>query len=666
MPLNTWNIIKADPYLAQFSWFFDDFKKSCAALEQRLTQGRITLSEFATAHHYLGLRREGEQWVFREWAPSATSLCLIGEFSDWKEKPEYMCKKIHDGIWELFLPIDALQHGQLYRLSVKWNGGSGLRIPAYTNRAVQSPLTNEFDAQVWSPKSGAYQWRCSDFKRKRESPLIYEVHIGMAGEEEKINSYKEFTDNILPRIVKAGYNTIQIMGVQEHPYYGSFGYQVSNYFAPSSRFGTPEELKELIDVAHQNGITVLLDIVHSHSVKNEIEGLSCFDGTYYQYFHDRGNRKQHPVWDSRLFNYGKPWVLKFLLSNVRYWIEEFKFDGFRFDGVTSMLYHNHGIGTVFGSYEDYFSHNLDKEALVYLALANKLCHEYDNIITIAEDVSGLPGLAAHELDGGVGFDYRLALGIPDFLGNCIDKQRDEDWNVDSMYYELTNHRPEEKTISYVESHDQALVGDKTFIFRMIDADMYYQMQLSSSNLRVERGVALHKMLRLVTLTLASYGYLNFMGNEFGHPEWIDFPRPGNNNSYHYARRQWSLRDNENLYYSKLADFDNAMLQLFRTEHILDVAQAGKLYSHCDDQVLAVQRGEAIFIFNFSPTKSYSDYGIPVPETAYRLVLDSDAQIFGGQGRLMANQEYFSHVAGDSVNRIQVYLPTRTGIVLLPA
>ena len=668
--MNTWNIIRTDPYLSPFAWFFDDLKRSCDAMEYRLTRGEITLSEFATAHHYLGLRVEKKgdepaQWVFREWAPHATAVWLIGEFSDWKEEPQYQCKRIHDGIWELFLPFDALKHGQLYRLSVHWHGGKGLRIPAYTNRAVQSQLTNEFDAQIWMPEGGEYQWKVENFKRKNEAPLIYEVHIGMAQEDAKVGSYREFREKILPRIIDAGYNTIQIMAVQEHPYYGSFGYQVSNFFAPSSRFGTPEELKELIDAAHESGITVLLDVVHSHSVKNEIEGLSRFDGTYYQYFHDRGDRAQHPVWDSRLFNYGKPWVLKFLLSNIRYWIEEFKFDGFRFDGITSMLYHDHGLGTSFGSYENYFSHNLDKEALVYLALANKLCHEYDNIITIAEDVSGLPGLASNILDGGAGFDYRLAMGIPDFWGNCVDKMKDENWSVDSIYHELTNRRPEEKTISYVESHDQALVGDKTFIFRMVDADMYHHMSIHSHNLRVDRGIALHKMLRLITLSLSSYGYLNFMGNEFGHPEWIDFPRPGNNNSYHHARRRWSLRDDAGLYYSKLADFDRAMVHLMRRERVLD-AQAHKTYAHCDDQVLAFERGGLIFVFNFSPVNSYNNYGIPVREERLRLLMDSDAAQFGGHGRLAENQEYFSHVADDGTNRIQIYLPTRTALVLGPA
>ncbi len=659
------NILHHDPYLTPFGWFFDDFRRACLAMEQRLTQERITLKEFANAHHYLGLRYEDGQWVFREWAPSATDIYLIGEFSDWKEREEYKCKRIHDGLWELFLPKDALVHGQLYRLSMHWSGGQGLRIPAYTKRAVQSSLTNEFDAQVWCPEN-QYEWKIENFSRKNECPLIYEVHIGMSGEEPRISSYKEFTENILPRIVKGGYNAIQIMAVQEHPYYGSFGYQVSNFFAPSSRFGTPEELKELIDTVHANGISVLLDIVHSHAVKNEIEGLSRFDGTYYQYFHDRGDRKQHPVWDSRLFNYGKPWVVKYLLSNLRYWVEEYKFDGFRFDGVTSMLYHDHGIGTSFGDYGNYFSGNLDKEALVYLALANKLCHQLGNIITIAEDVSGLPGLAGHELDGGVGFDYRLGMGVPDFLGKLLEKQKDEEWSVDQIYYELTNHRPEEKTINYVESHDQALVGDKTFIFRMIDADMYHNMGLGQGTLRVSRGVALHKMLRLITLTLCSYGYLNFMGNEFGHPEWIDFPRQGNGNSYQHARRCWSLCDNENLYYAKLADFDEQMISLFKKEHLLDVAQANKIYAHCDDQVLAVERGGAVFIFNFSPTKSYSDYGIPVNEKQYRLVLDSDNEKFGGHNRLAENQIFYASAGSDGINRIQLYLPTRTGVVLLPS
>jgi 1,4-alpha-glucan branching enzyme len=260
-------------------------------------------------------------------------------------------------------------HGDLYRLRISGLGGEGDRIPSYARRVVQDPKTLIFNAQVWHRQAISLENR---FKRPEEAPLIYEAHVGMAQEEEKIGSFREFTLNVLPRIADAGYNVLQLMAIQEHPYYGSFGYQVSNFFAPSSRYGTPEDLKLLIDTAHAQGLAVFMDLIHSHSVSNEVEGLSRFDGTPFQYFHE-GPRGKHKAWDSRCFDYSKPQVLHFLLSNCRYWLDEFRFDGFRFDGVTSMIYLEHGLNSrVFTSYRDYFDGSVDEDALTYLALANRV------------------------------------------------------------------------------------------------------------------------------------------------------------------------------------------------------------------------------------------------------------------------------------------------------
>ncbi|MCC6932235.1 MAG: alpha amylase C-terminal domain-containing protein [Deltaproteobacteria bacterium] len=659
--MNEWNIIKSDPALSHFYWAISDLQAYIQATELRLTQGQVSLKDYATAHQYFGLHLIDNEWVLREWAPHASNIYLIGAFTEWRKDERYKCLRLNDGIWEGIFSRELLHHEDLYRLYIEWPGGGGPRIPAFVRRAVQSPLTNEFDAQVWQPET-PYQWKMAKFTPRAEAPLIYEAHVGMAQEEGRVSSYKDFTKYTIPRIAAAGYSAVQLMAILEHPYYGSFGYQVSNFFAPSSRFGTPDDLKELIDTAHQAGLSVYLDIVHSHSVKNEVEGLSKFDGTYYQYFHDGGDMKQHPVWDSRLFNYDNPWVLRFLLSNIRYWVEEFHFDGFRFDGVTSMIYRDHGLKSKFGSYDVYFSHNLDRQAITYLALANKVCHQLEGVITIAEDVSGMPGLAAPINDGGIGFDYRLAMGIPDFWLRYLTKRKDEDWNVDEMFYELANRRPEEKIISYAECHDQALVGDKTFIFQMIDAAMYHNMHRHDHNLAVERGVALHKLIRLATLCMSGHGYLNFMGNEFGHPEWIDFPRQGNNWSYHHARRCWSLRDNPDLYYHCLAEFDREMIKLFRDHNLLRAGIGEKAYAHCADQVLVVYRAGFRFIFNFSPTNSYTDYGIPVGPHTYSLVLNTDVLELGGHGRLQNGQKYHSHEAPGG-HRIQLYLPTRTALVL---
>jgi len=556
-------IVKRDPYLQPHSFFLHDIQRRVIETEKRLTGEKISLLDFASAHEYFGLHfdQQDRKWTFREWAPNASAVYLIGDCSRWKKSKEYKLESLSDGVWEIVLPEDTFKHKDLYNLCIEWPGGEGERIPAYVRRTVQDPKTKLFAAQVWEP-TRPYKWKTTDFKFSQDQPLlIYEAHVGMAQEEEKIGTFEEFRKNILPRIAAAGYNAVQFMGIQEHPYYGSFGYQVSSFYAPSSRFGTPDDLKKLIDSAHQAGLAVLIDLVHSHAVKNEIEGLSRFDGTLHQYFHD-GPRGEHPVWDSRLFNYGKTEVLHFLLSNVRYWLDAFQFDGFRFDGVTSMLYHDHGLGEPFSSYDKYFGDNLDTDALIYLALANHLAHQLrPEAITIAEDVSGLPGLGASFEEGGTGFDYRLSMGVPDFWKKTITEKQDEEWHVEEMFHKLTNRRGDEKVISYAESHDQALVGDKTIIFRFLDSVMYDSMRFDQKNYLVDRGVALHRLIGLITMATAGHGYLNFMGNEFGHPEWIDFPRDGNNWSCKFARRQWSLRDNPRLQYFKLAEFDQAMINL---------------------------------------------------------------------------------------------------------
>ena len=497
--------------------------------------------------------------------------------------------------------------------------------------------------------------------------MIYECHIGMAQNEEKVGTYNEFREKILPRVAADGYNCIQIMAIQEHPYYGSFGYHVSSFFAPSSRFGTPEELKELIDTAHRMGIAVIMDIVHSHAVKNEVEGLGNFAGDPNQYFYP-GVRREHPAWDSLCFDYGKNEVIHFLLSNCKYWLEEFHFDGFRFDGVTSMLYYSHGLGEAFCNYGDYFNGNQDDNAICYLTLANKLIHQVNSkAITIAEEVSGMPGLAAPYQDGGYGFDYRMAMNIPDYWIKTIKEKIDEDWKPSSMFWEVTNRRKDEKTISYAESHDQALVGDKTIIFRLIDADMYWHFQKGDENYNVHRGIALHKMIRLLTASTINGGYLNFMGNEFGHPEWIDFPREGNGWSHKYARRQWNLVDNKNLCYHYLGDFDSAMIHTLREMKNIQDTPVIEVWHNDSDQVLAYRRKNNIFVFNFNPTRSFTDYGFLVPYGAYEVVLNTDDKEFGGFGLADDSIRHLTNFdplyKREGKEWLKLYIPARSAVVL---
>ena len=658
-------MLAKDPWLKPYENTIHHRLQKIAETEQRLTRRKTSLADFAMGHAYFGLHFEDNQWIFREWAPHATAISLIGDMSGWQEKKEFALKALEDGIWEIRLGADTFDHGDLYRLRIHWPGGMGDRIPAYARRVVQDPVSLIFNAQVWRPDS-PYRWRCRDFRRPAEAPLIYEVHIGMAQQEGKIGSYQEFTTNILPRVVASGYNTLQIMAIPEHPYYGSFGYQVSSFFAASSRFGTSEDLKALIDEAHSAGLAVIIDLIHSHAVSNEVEGLSRFDGTLYQYFHD-GSRGRHELWDSRCFDYGKLQVLHFLLSNCRFWLDEYHLDGFRFDGITSMLYLHHGMNKAFTSYDDYFDDSVDEEALTYLALANKVIHEVrPDAMTIAEDVSGMPGLAAPADDGGFGFDYRFAMGVPDFWIKLIKEKSDEHWPISHLWHELTNRRRDEKTISYAESHDQALVGDQSIIFRLIGADMYDHMHIDSQNIKVDRGLALQKMIRLITLASAGNGYLNFMGNEFGHPEWIDFPRKGNNWSYHYARRQWHLIDDDNLKYQYLARFDRDMIAITKTHRLLDTPDLQLLYEHSDNKVLVFRRADLLFAFNFHPTRSYSDYRFEAPSGSYRMLLTSDAGAYGGHGRLTAGQEHLALAEKNkdaSQHHLSLYLPSRTAIVL---
>lgn len=661
-------LVKNDAYLAPYEDAIRGRHEHALWKMSQLTQnGRQSLSDFANGYNYYGLHRTADGWVFREWAPNATAIYLVGDFNDWKETKSYLCHKIEGtGNWEIVLPPSAMQHGQFYKMRVHWAGGEGERIPAWAQRVVQDETSKIFSAQVWAPEK-PYVWKRKTFKPQTSPLLIYECHIGMAQDAEKVGSYNEFREKVLPRIIKDGYNAIQIMAIQEHPYYGSFGYHVSSFFAASSRFGTPEELKALIDEAHRNGLAVIMDIVHSHAVKNEVEGLGNLSGDPNQYFYP-GDRHEHPAWDSLCFDYGKDEVLHFLLSNCKYWLEEYHFDGFRFDGVTSMLYYSHGLGEAFCNYGDYFNGHEDDNAICYLTLANCLIHEANKYaLTIAEEVSGMPGLAARFEDGGYGFDYRMAMNIPDYWIKTIKELPDEAWKPSSIFWEIKNRRVDEKTISYCESHDQALVGDKTIIFRLVDSDMYWHFRKGDETEMVHRGIALHKMIRLATAAAINGGYLNFMGNEFGHPEWIDFPREGNGWSYKYARRQWNLVDNKELCYHYLGDFDREMLTVIKSEKNFNDTPVQEIWHNDGDQILAFSRGELVFVFNFSPTRSYSDYGFLVPEGSYHVVLNTDARKFGGYGFADDTVEHLTNAdqlyADQHKGWLKLYIPARSAVVL---
>ena len=653
-------LVEEDKLLKPFAGIIEKRHQQVLAMEREFTYRTTRLSDSCNSYLYYGLHRTNEGWVFREWAPNATAIYLLGEFNDWRKHPDYVLTKVGDGNWEIKLPLGALVHEMLYRLLVEWNGGSGERLPSHVRRVIQDEYTKIYSAQVWDPLN-PYQMRHERPKRT-DYPLIYEAHIGMSTEHRRVSTFTEFRLFVLPRIVDLGYNTIQLMAVQEHPYYGSFGYQVANFFAVSSRFGTPDELKALIDAAHSMGIRVIMDIVHSHAVNNEEEGLSRFDGSYDQYFYP-GERGYHPLWGSRCFDYGKHEVLNFLLSNCKYWLEEFRFDGYRFDGITSMLYWDHGINKDFTEYSLYYDGNQDESAITYLALANRVIHQVDpEAITIAEDMSGMPGVASPIEDGGMGFDYRMNMGTPDYWIKLLKEKRDEEWHVGDLFYELTNKREEEHTISYAESHDQALVGDKTIFFRLVYKAIYSSMGVFDKNVIIDRGMSLHKMIRLVTIGTAADGYLNFMGNEWGHPEWIDFPREGNGWSYDHARRLWSLVDDENLRFRFLNMFDKAMIQMVNDTGVFHW-RPEPLVRDNERQVLIFTRGDYLFVFNFNPEKSFPDYVFDAPSGKYTMVLNTDNKNFDGVGRIDEEVEHFTRYVSPGRGQLSLYVPARTGFVL---
>ncbi|MBR5278927.1 MAG: alpha amylase C-terminal domain-containing protein [Clostridia bacterium] len=655
-----YKILSIDPYLTPFKDAINQRYDAYIAKRYELV-GESSLVDFSNGYQYYGIHQREDYWVYREWAPAADAMYFTGDFANW-DIYAYPMEKLQNGVFEIKLQgRDALKIGEKVQAIVVRNGEIMRRVPSYATRVVQDSVTYNWCAEVDNAICEPFPWEDAGFT-PATTPYIYECHVGMAQEDGRVGNFAEFTKNVLPRVKALGYNTIQIMAIMEHPYYGSFGYQVSNFFGVSSRYGTPKDLKALINAAHKKGITVLLDVVHSHAVKNTNEGLNYFDGTEYQYFH-QGERGYHTAWDTKLFNYGKNQVLHFLLSNLKYWMDIYHFDGFRFDGVTSMLYHDHGLGSAFTNYGMYFSANTDTEAITYLQLANELIHTVNpKAITIAEDMSGMPGMCVPIPDGGIGFDYRLSMGIPDLWIKFIKEYKDENWDMFMLWYELTSHRKGEKSIGYCESHDQALVGDKTIIFRLCDADMYWSMNKESQNAVIDRGIALHKMIRLITSTVVGEGYLNFMGNEFGHPEWIDFPREGNGWSYHYCRRQWSLADNGLLRYGYLQEFDKAMLKLLKKGRLY-TKPAQSQWIQQSDKVIMYTKGKYAFAFNFNPDQSFQNYFFPVSEQGtYSVVLTTDDASFGGFNRVDMEYEYNTEKIADGRTGFFCYLPARTAIV----
>ena len=654
-----YRLLELNPQLQNFAGDIDLRMFLYRATKNRiLTEGQ-TLNDFANAHDYYGFHHVKGGWYYREWAPNAYQLYLEGEFNNWN-KTSHPLTSLGNGDWELYLEgDDALWDGCKVKTVVDANLTRTEHLPLYTRRAVQNKTDNSFECEVIDDAK-VFEWTDADFVAE-DQLYIYEAHVGMAQEEGRVGTYKEFADITLKHVKDAGYNTIQLMAIMEHPYYGSFGYQVSNFYAASSWFGKPEDLKYLVNKAHEMGIRVLLDLVHSHAVKNTSEGINMFDGTEWQFFH-AGDKGEHPAWGTKCFDYGKTGVLHFLLSNLKFWMTEYHFDGFRFDGITSMLYHDHGLGTDFNDNSKYFSYNTHTEAITYLQLANELIRQVNpKAITIAEDMSGMPGMCLPIEDGGIGFDYRLGMGLPDMWIKAV-KTQDEFWDINNMWGSMCLRRPGEGTVAYVESHDQALVGDQTMIFRLAGANMYTDMDKSTHNPVIDRAIALHKMIRAFTLGGAGEAYLNFMGNEFGHPEWIDFPREGNGWSFDYCRRQWSLKNNGYLKYEWLDKFDKDLVKVTKDSKMFEQKMADQLLMKAPEQTIVFGRKDLMFALNFHYAHSLKDVLVPIREKAdYEVVMCSDDEVYGGQ-ELVKHMVYEAKTFDDQ-HFIQLYIPARTAIIL---
>lgn len=717
----------ADALRAQDAQLRDTLRRIVAA------EGSLHDFCFANGLCRFGLQRAAGGWRYREWAPAASACSLVGDFNGW-DVTRHPCRAGSDGVYSCFVPdADGLRTGDKYKVALMVRSAAGIVrridcVPAWAARTMQDPFTGTVYALASDDQLLAYPWRhprptadhhAGGGGELGATPLrIYEVHVGISASQPIVAGWSHFREHVLPRVAALGYTALLIIAAQEHGYYASFGYQVTSFFAPPSRFGTPAELQALIDAAHGLGLRVLLELVHSHASSNAAEGLSGFDGSLLEgggYFL-AGSDGWHAEWGTRMFDFGKLEVLRFLLAQLCWYAECYRCDGFRFDAVSAALYRHRslgGAGTFERGYAEYYDGSLDVAALTYFKVANYLVHELVSppLLTIAEEYSGLPGLCAPVMHGGVGFDYRQAMGLPPLWQRlcatlCSDEGGDAGGSVGSdaaggdasggvggdaasdvdgdvcdgrsatrgapgridmgaLVASMCSRRSEERRVAYVECHDQSIVGGQSLAFRCMGAEMYGGMSrlVGPPSVAVARGMALHKLTRLLACALGGEAYLNFIGNEWGHPEWVDLPREGNGHSCDRARRRWDLADDPLLRYGELQAFDAAMHALHDAHPwLLADAPRGQGDGGCccceARQALWFARGGCWFAFNLhtsataelvwhargpssplSPasvrTDDLSTSGEATPPRSphgrARVLLDSDGARFGGRG-----------------------------------
>jgi 1,4-alpha-glucan branching enzyme len=586
--------------------------------------GEVDLHLFAEGQHWniydkfgAHLRTIGDATgvYFAVWAPNAQRVSVVGDFNGWDGRVNPMRKLIGSGAWELFLP--AIKQGAHYKFEIRAQTGALLLKSdpfAFFNQHGKSTASLVYDLERYHWNDGGWM----ESRRTRNwpsSPIsIYEVHLGSwrrkAEEGNRHLSYLELAETLLPYVLEMGYTHIELLPVAEHPFEGSWGYQVTNYYAPTSRFGTPDEFRHFIDKCHQVGIGVILDWVPAHFPK-DAHALAEFDGTHlYEHMDPRQGEQQD--WGTLIFNFGRNEVRNFLIGNALFWLDKYHIDGLRVDAVASMLYLDYSrqpgqwIPNVYGGRE-----NLD--AIYFLKRFNEVCYErFPGIMTIAEESTAWPGVSRPTYLGGLGFGFKWNMGwMHDFLQYMsLDPifRRFHHGNITfSLLYAF------QENFVLVLSHDEVVYGKRSLLSKM-------------------PGDEWQKFANLRMFLAWMYGHpgkkLLFMGSEFGQlNEWnhdtsLDWqlvslpPHDGVrrlvqhlNYIYKSEPALWQLDDSyEGFDWIDLHDADNSVVSFLRKSREGDVVA---------------------FVVNATPMVRY-DYRLGVPESGfYREFINTDAETYGG-------------------------------------
>ena len=568
---------------------------------------------------------EGEKGVyFAVWAPHAKGVRVVGEFNCWGSDGYRMNRLEPLGIYEVFVP--GLEEGCMYKYLIETEKGDYLyKADPFAFYAEKRPGTASRVADI-----SGFTWHDDRWMTKRagwnaaESPMsIYEVHPGSwkrhphEEDEDGFYNYRELAAELTEYIKKMGYTHIELMGIAEHPFDGSWGYQVTGYFAPTSRYGTPEDFQYMIDYFHKHNIGVILDWVPAHFPR-DAHGLANFDGEAL-YEHPDSRRGEHPDWGTKIFNYEKSEVRNFLIANALFWLGEYHVDGLRVDAVASMLYLDYGkqdgqwLPNKYGGNE-----NLD--AVWFFKHLNSIVHgRGDGSMIIAEESTAWPGVTKDVDDGGLGFTFKWNMGwMNDFL---------EYMKLDP-YFRKDNHNKMTFAMSYAYSENYILVLSHDEV-----------VHLKCSMLNKMPGYLDDKFANLKAGYTFMFGHpgkkLLFMGNEFAQlQEWSE------------ARElDWFLlKEDRHLH---MQNYVRALLQLYkkyRCLYELDDSWDGFQWINADDSYRSIfsfvrysktKRKNLLFVMNFTPMER-PDYRVGVPKKKkYELVLDSDAEEYGGSGRKRA-------------------------------